>query len=154
MNYQAIAAALHALADALVSQSSSPASTPAAAAVASTPAPVAAAAPKPRGRPPKGVEGAPATAAAQPAPAATVAPPAAVAAPTAPATANGLTHAQLVPAFKAAAVAHGAEFVRGLLKTHGAATFDKVKDLDTFAAQLKAGPVAAPAANAVDDLLG
>lgn len=68
---------------------------------------------------------------------------------------SGLTHAAVANDFKAAALAHGRDFVKGLLTAHGAATFDKVKDLAAFQAQLKAGPQAAPAvANPADDLLG
>ncbi len=166
MNIPAMAKALRALADAI--------ETPAATAPALAPVPatlLAAAAPavpvvaavaataivRPRGRPPGAAK-----------PAAAVAPPATpaptAAAPAAPATASlsaaatlgasGLTHAAVANDFKAAALAHGRDFVKGLLTAHGAATFDKVKDLAAFQAQLKAGPQAAAPAVDAADLLG
>src|SRR5262249_1880978 len=139
-----IAQALRMLADAIETpaQETAPSAASAPASAPATPAP---AAPKPRGRPAKG-ESAPSAPAAAPAPAA--------AAPAA-APASNLTHAIVANDFKAAAAAHGRDFVAGLLKKHGAATFDKVKDLETFQAELKAGPQAAAApANNADDLLG
>lgn len=155
MNTTLIAAALRALANAIESPADA---TPA------TSAPAAASAPATTSEAPKRGPGRPrlsaptATAAPTQATAPATASPAApsAAAPTAavPAT-TGLTHAIVANDFKAAALAHGRDFVKGLLTAHGAPTFDKVKDLATFQAQLRAGPQAAPApTGAADDLLG
>lgn len=151
MNTTRIAQALRMLADAIETPSAS-ADTAAAPASAPAPTPTAPAAAKPRGRPPGSVNKT-AAPSAPPAPAAA----ASSAAPTAPAqAASNLTHAIVANDFKAAALAHGRDFVKGLLTAHNAPTFDKVTDLATFQAQLKAGPQATPAAptGAADDLLG
>jgi hypothetical protein len=57
-----------------------------------------------------------------------------------------------VPAFKKAALDHGAEFVRGLLKVRNAKTFNDVKDLAQFKTDLEMGPQAAT--DSVADLIG
>lgn len=151
MNTKLIAAALHALANAI--------ETPESAMVAESASPPASTsasdAPKKRGpgRPPRGEE----SAAVAATPAGAVAPPASVAA-TAPVAATDakLTHAIVANDFKAAAQAHGVAFVKGMLAQFAkGATFDTVPPdlLGKAQAYLKAGPQKA-AADPVDDLLG
>ncbi len=152
MNTTAIAAALRALADAIETPPAAaatveiPATATSAQAAATTTVPAAA---RPRGRPPGAAKPAAPAVTASATPSAPIA-----AAPVATPGASGLTHAAVANDFKAAALAHGRDFVKGLLTAHGAATFDKVKDLAAFQAQLKAGPLAAAPTVDASDLLG
>jgi hypothetical protein len=153
LNTQKIAAALRALADAI--------ETPTSVSIVAGPATAApstgeAAAEKPkRGRPPAAAPVAAAPSAPAPVTTPVVVAGTAAATSAAPApAASGLTHATVAGDFKTAAAKHGRDFVVGLMKAHGAPTFDKVKDLATFQAQLRAGPQVAAPAGAVDDLMG
>jgi hypothetical protein len=154
LNTQKIAAALRALADAIETPVS--ANTAVAPATAATPTGEAASEKPKRGRPPNPSAAPVAAAALAPAPVTTpvVAAVAVVATSAAPApAATGLTHATVAGDFKTAAAKHGRDFVVSLMKAHSAPTFDKVKDLATFQAQLRAGPPTVAQA-AVDDLMG
>lgn len=158
MNARLMAAALHALANALETPAdaahapSSPApSAPPQEAVADVAAPAKKRGP---GRPAKGEEGSAPAVAATPTPA-VAAPTAAPATSTTPAASATLTHAGVANDFKDAAAKHGIEFVKGLLKQFAkGATFDTVPValLGNMQTALRAGP--APKAETAADLLG
>lgn len=154
MNTQAIARALRLLADAIETPASPPLHLPPTApSNVATAAPSAEAPKRGPGRPPKAAPTGASAPAATPVASTPATTPTSSALPAPASGPTGLTHAIVANDFKAAALAHGRDFVKGLLTAHGAPTFDKVKDLATFREQLRAGPQAAPV-GAADDLLG